>query len=311
MKENKTMSDTLLIQKLHIDGFGDKYKVDISFSPDVNILTGNNGVGKTTILDIIYSMFFPNPDSSSVRNKYRDAELFLSDNSRITIRRTENQQSEIQYFLQGNPVSFADFRFHIRCIGVSNFDTSLPNIDVIRKMQEENPNIQTELDMQLSRWISTYNQYMTSISRRIDTLLSQGVSDMAEITQLYQYSRQMESLCNELFKNSKVWDITEEGKIQFKLLNQDKVITPEQLSSGEKQLLTLLISTLVQNGLAFMVFWDEPEISLHIAWQQQLIRLLRTLNPNMQLIIATHSPNLLYEGWEQRVVNIKNCISDE
>lgn len=69
-------------------------------------------------------------------------------------------------------------------------------------------------------------------------------------------------------------------------------------------MLILLISTLTQNNKRAVVFWDEPEISLHIAWQQKLIRIMRDLNPNMQLILATHSPSILYEGWENRAINL-------
>lgn len=304
-------NEILLIEQLHIEGFWEQYTIDLSFAPDVNILTGNNGAGKTTIMDIIYSLLGDTPESDSVRMKYRNAELTLSDKSTISVRRIDGDVDEVVYTLSGNIVSYEEFSRHIRTMAISNFDTSLPKLDVIKKLTEDNPNIHTDMDIQLTRWINFYNQYMTSISRRIDTLLTQGENDMSKISKLYRYSRQMESLCNELFKNSKIWDITEDGKIQFRLTDQDKMITPEQLSSGEKQLLTLLISTLVQNGQPGVVFWDEPEISLHISWQQQLIRLLRLLNPNMQLIIATHSPNILYEGWEQRVINVKSAFRHE
>lgn len=304
-------NESLNIKHLHIEGFWDQYTVDMPFTNDVNILTGNNGAGKTTILDIVYSLLGPNPREDIIRKKYRNAKLTLSNESSISIQRTAGEESIIQYTLYGQSVSHEEFSKHILCMAVSNFDTYLPKLDVIRKLTEENPNIYTEMDMQLTRWISVYNQYMASISRRIETLLAHGEKDMTQISRLYFYSRKMESLVNEFLSGAKVWDITNEGKIQFKLTDQNKIITPEQLSSGEKQLLSLLISTLVQEGQTGIVFWDEPEISLHIAWQQKLIRLLRTLNPNMQLIIATHSPNILYEGWEHRVINVKSTFRHE
>ena len=39
-----------------------------------------------------------------------------------------------------------------------------------------------------------------------------------------------------------------------------------------------------------------------------LIATMQKINPNMQLIIATHSPFIIYDGWENRVVNIQNVI---
>jgi predicted ATP-dependent endonuclease of OLD family len=40
---------------------------------------------------------------------------------------------------------------------------------------------------------------------------------------------------------------------------------------------------------------DEPEISLHIDWQRELIKSIQTLSPNLQLILATHSPEIMAE----------------
>lgn len=42
---------------------------------------------------------------------------------------------------------------------------------------------------------------------------------------------------------------------------------------------------------------DEPEVSLHVEWQQRLISLIRELNPNVQIVLTTHSPALVMDGW--------------
>lgn len=46
---------------------------------------------------------------------------------------------------------------------------------------------------------------------------------------------------------------------------------------------------------------DEPELSLHISWQDKLLSTIRDLNPNCQLIIATHSPSIFANGWENNL----------
>ena len=51
---------------------------------------------------------------------------------------------------------------------------------------------------------------------------------------------------------------------------------------------------------------DEPELSLHVDWQEKLIDKILQLNPNCQLVIATHSPSLLFNGWDSNVVNIED-----
>jgi predicted ATP-binding protein involved in virulence len=49
---------------------------------------------------------------------------------------------------------------------------------------------------------------------------------------------------------------------------------------------------------------DEPEISLHIEWQQQLIPRVRSLKPNVQIIMTTHSPALIMDGWMDAVYDV-------
>jgi len=64
------------------------------------------------------------------------------------------------------------------------------------------------------------------------------------------------------------------------------------LSSGEKQLLIILIETLLQKQKKYIFLMDEPELSLHIEWQREIIPAIMKLNPNAQIIAATHSPEV-------------------
>ncbi|RJG00918.1 AAA family ATPase [Noviherbaspirillum sedimenti] len=66
----------------------------------------------------------------------------------------------------------------------------------------------------------------------------------------------------------------------------------EKLSSGEKQLLILFIEALLQRKQPYIFLADEPELSLHISWQRHIVSAIRSLNPNAQIIVATHSPEI-------------------
>ncbi|PCJ63634.1 MAG: hypothetical protein COA58_15975 [Bacteroidetes bacterium] len=69
----------------------------------------------------------------------------------------------------------------------------------------------------------------------------------------------------------------------------------EMLSSGEKQLLLLFINTITATDQATIFIIDEPEISLNIKWQRNLLKTLLKFSSNnyVQFIIATHSIELL------------------
>jgi len=71
------------------------------------------------------------------------------------------------------------------------------------------------------------------------------------------------------------------------------------LSSGEKQLLKILVETLDAEESVMLI--DEPELSMHIDWQRQLVGAMQTLNPAAQLILATHSPEIMALVPDQRI----------
>jgi len=79
---------------------------------------------------------------------------------------------------------------------------------------------------------------------------------------------------------------------QLTITNDIESIPSSRLSSGEKQLLILFIETLLQRNANNIFLTDEPELSLHIEWQRKIIPAIKLLNPNAQIIAATHSPEI-------------------
>lgn len=88
-------------------------------------------------------------------------------------------------------------------------------------------------------------------------------------------------------------------------MKSDIRIPVSALSSGEKQLLILLTETLLQQERNYLFIADEPELSLHIEWQRKIILSIHDLNPNAQIIVATHSPEIA-GLWSNKVINMAN-----
>ncbi len=88
----------------------------------------------------------------------------------------------------------------------------------------------------------------------------------------------------------------------------DTEIPISQLSSGEKQLIILLTEALLQKGKQTLFIADEPELSLHIEWQRKVISSIRKLNPNSQIIVATHSPEIVGK-FKESVINMERIIN--
>lgn len=73
----------------------------------------------------------------------------------------------------------------------------------------------------------------------------------------------------------------------------DEIELPiSDLSSGERHILTFLTLVLFQGRQRNFLIIDEPEISLNIKWQRELMGLLHNLAPHTQIIVASHSPAL-------------------
>ena len=71
-------------------------------------------------------------------------------------------------------------------------------------------------------------------------------------------------------------------------------------------MLIILLTVLVQNRKPFVLFMDEPEVSLHVEWQERLLDLVVDLNPNAQVILTTHSPAVIMNGWSDRVTDVED-----
>ena len=61
---------------------------------------------------------------------------------------------------------------------------------------------------------------------------------------------------------------------------------------------------LIEDNQHYVLFMDEPEVSLHVDWQKNLIDMILDLNPNVQIILTTHSPAVIMNGWLDKVTEV-------
>ncbi|MGV9215139.1 AAA family ATPase [Micromonospora sp. RB23] len=80
-------------------------------------------------------------------------------------------------------------------------------------------------------------------------------------------------------------------------------ISPDMLSSGEQHELVLLYDLLFNVSPGSLVLIDEPEISLHVGWQQRFLADLGEIGElnNLRFIVATHSPQIVHKSWNRTV----------
>ena len=110
----------------------------------------------------------------------------------------------------------------------------------------------------------------------------------------------LQELITRLFMANKKVQFTDDS-IEVTSLKGEK-IGLASLSSGEKHLLRILVDTLLVGESLLII--DEPEISMHVDWQKDLIKSMRSLNPKAQLVLATHSPEIMADVSDEMIFRI-------
>ncbi len=264
------------IKSIEIDSLWSNRKhIYWELRPDVNILSGSNGVGKSTIIN------------RSARH------LKVMREGRLTS--TPGDGVKVTFY----PEDATSINFDI----ISSIDRPILSGDMLEKIP--GADIRTELDWQLYNLQRRYLNYQVNVGNRIISLLTSGNPDDQRLaTELTKPKKQFQDLIDELFAPTAKTIVRDSNEIYFNQYGER--ITPYVLSSGEKQILVILLTALVQENRPGVMLMDEPEISLHIEWQQRLITLVRTLNPNMQIILCTHSPAIVMDGWMDAVTEMED-----
>ena len=246
------------IKEIEIDALWSGRKhIKWTLDPQVNILSGVNGDGKSTIL--------------------RRA---------ITGAKTINAIEKQGIRLVTEPSDAEYIRYNWICT----------------------PDVRSEYDENLQGLVEKYNNGNVNGNGNQDK--GQGTKDNQEKVnvnvpvpvRVEQRRALLYDIIDKLF--SATHKTVDREKKEFTLLFYGEPIDLKVLSSGEKQMLTILLAVYLENEEPYVLFMDEPEVSLHVEWQKKLIGIIRKMNPNVQIILSTHSPAMIMDGWMDKVTEV-------
>jgi len=263
------------IRRIEIEALWGRKHIVWELRPDVNILSGVNGIGKSTILN--------------------RAATALDNMMGIDVNVNNIEGVKLTIFPENATMVHFDV---IRSIDRPLFHSSL-----LEKMADKN--VCTELDWQLYRLQRRFLDYQVNIGNRIIELLSSGDEDgQRKAAEVSYPKRRFQDLADELFAETGKKIIRGKNEIVFE--QEGEELLPYKLSSGEKQMLVILLTVLVQDKQPCVLLMDEPEVSLHIEWQQRIISIIREMNPHAQIILTTHSPAMIMGGWVDAVTEVSD-----
>ncbi|HBC28594.1 MAG TPA: ABC transporter ATP-binding protein [Prevotellaceae bacterium] len=263
----------LYIKRIRIDAlWNGKRGIDWTLRPDVNILSGVNGVGKSTILNRVVRRL-------------------------AGIDRLEKHTGGVTLTFEPEDADSVDFDV------IRSFDRPLVSGDLLGKMSDTQ--LHSELDLQLYQLQRRYLDYQVNMSNRMVALFTGHVADaQRQAGEIAGEKTHFMDIVDSLFKDTGKTICRDRNEIFF--LSMGEVIPSYKLSSGEKQMLIILLTVLVRARKPCVLFMDEPEVSLHVEWQQRLVGLVRDLNPHAQVILTTHSPAVIMDGWADCVTNVED-----
>lgn len=233
---------------------------------------------------------------------YKDHKYFVRDTStKIQNQIEKSMVEEISLPVQGELISFDAESLDELVEKVENtFDKyEIQNNIMNLVIEYNNLNPKDKKYQYVLLQLNMLNNVMQKISDRknyLDNLMRIQVDLKKEINYFFQdtekkiiESRHIKYLEDALF---------------FSRTDKEERLKLGLLSSGEKQLIILLVFSILSDqenrkGKIFLV--DEPELSLHIAWQKKLLDKMIKYGEKTQLIVATHSPDIVNHHFDKLV----------
>jgi len=268
------------IKRIEIDSlWSGKKHIVWELNRHVNILSGMNGVGKSTILNKVVKGLIAGGEFPSHMLKGVHLDVEPEDAKWIRYDMIRSLDSNLQQTLAEGEGFLRQALSALAGVGGGSL-----------------------LDIQLYNLQRKYLDYQVNIGNRIIEKLQTGDTEAAQ--QLSQKKTRFQDIVDDLFRETGKKMIRTENELRFTQIGE--VLLPYQLSSGEKQILIILLTVLVEDNQPYVLFMDEPEVSLHLEWQKRLVDLCMELNPNVQIILTTHSPAIVMNGWVDSVTEVSD-----
>ncbi|HHY0047706.1 TPA: AAA family ATPase [Clostridioides difficile] len=292
--------DAMKIEKIEIKGIGGIKELNLEFNKGLNIICGANGIGKTTILEVISHVF--SIESSDLK---KNANF-------------DSGEAAVSY-------SFEDIVFLLKSTyKINGFDASRK--EIIYSNQDKKMNSKFILFFKTHRELSYSKLNGVTGDEIYDDRITSSIADSGIDSSKIKnwfinrllFSKQEGSLTEEQLSNLNL--AVEMISILDKNVSYSRIVsdsldlminTPqgeiyiEYLSSGYKSCFYILLGIIKELEYRFtkpyievkdfdgVILIDELDLHLHPEWQVKIVNALKLMLPKAQIIATTHSPNMI------------------
>nr|ESK56522.1 hypothetical protein F987_00348 [Acinetobacter gyllenbergii NIPH 230] len=328
------------VERILIEKLFDNKNIDWELK-DVNVLVGKNGSGKTTILQLINAAILNDLKSNSI-NLCHSVSLYLnkekSDGKSITLVNPLALKTHAKNFYKTKENHYDNMIENQIKDALNKTNIKNINLDIINSLKsqikssilqdiENDKNIEIFFNKKLKENFSNLSvEYISTINMSANSINNITKSDgkntnfldyeiREELNKLLNSNNQnnkknLINVLNSMFSDSNKKVEIKNNNLLFKLDN-GKIIGYNSLSSGERQVIYIFIKVINASVNNALILMDEPEISLHLSWQEKLISQIRQVNKTSQIIIVTHSPAIVMNGWMDSFIDIKDILVEK
>lgn len=303
---------SMKIEKMTIDNINGIKHLDLIFNKELNLICGENGVGKTTILKAIAHYFIHGNDSFI--KKYYGTEKGVVD---IKLIDTDSYlQYEVTDFVPGYLERYSpQFRESDQLIYFPSSRTinylKLDSLPTSKNVHTDNNSLHSSkllilgVDKDIKSWF---------VNRLIFSKLDDSLTD-TQINNLIT--------CRKVFSllDKRLCVKTAKPDFEIILKDHDKEIYFEMLSDGYKSCIFILLGIIKEveyrfpeiNAVDFdsIIMIDEIDIHLHPQWQSKLVNVLKQVFPKAQIIATTHSPSVLQNATAEEIIPLYKDENDD
>ncbi|UML93379.1 AAA family ATPase [Shewanella xiamenensis] len=312
------------IDKISLTGLFNSKSIEWNLNK-INVLVGKNGTGKSTLINIISGILNGTPNEYT--NRCKDCTINFHGHKAISIENKENKSislEELKIILDDvmkskkgkfnknelkKIISHLDNEENTEKV---EFNTStFAHANTTRDELKENVNIEFISTINMNS--NSINEFKSSSGIKTTILDFEIQSEINRFVNKIPFKDNKEKLIqllNNFYKESEKTVEFIDGKFIFNCENF-RNIGFRDLSSGERQLFYILLRAANSSGKFTLFLMDEPEISLHLSWQEELINSILELNSDCQIIIVTHSPAIVMKGWMNSYIDMQEILKNE